>query len=389
MTATIFSKKNVAIFGSTGSIGEHTLKIIEQNLDEFYPRVLTAFNNFEKLIQQAKKFNPEYVCIGNDNYYSKVKEALEGLPIKVYAGTQGLIEVAEVKNDIVIAGITGIAGLPPTLAAIKNSDVLGLANKESLVCAGQLFIEECKKHNTKIIPVDSEHNSLFQILSGDKNINEVTKVTITASGGPFLRKDLSEFAEIKLADALNHPNWSMGNKITVDSATMVNKALEVIEAYYLFPKVKNNIEVVVHPESIVHAIAHYVDGSVKALLAAHDMRVPIAYVLGYPKRIRQEELSLDITQINTLTFEQPDLSKFRVLAMVRDVIAEGKALPIVFNAANEIFVNLFLNEIINFVDIVTNIESVLNNFANLEVENLEHIFEIDREARSQANKLVA
>ncbi|MBT4879100.1 MAG: 1-deoxy-D-xylulose-5-phosphate reductoisomerase [Alphaproteobacteria bacterium] len=387
MTISVFKKRKVAIFGSTGSIGASTLKIISANESKFIAYILTANNNYKKLIKQARKYKPEYICIVNELHYADVKDALADMPIKIFAGENGLNELAELETDIVISAIMGLAGLSPTLHAIKNTEILALANKESLVCASNFILDECAKYNTKLVPLDSEHNSIYQLLENEADESAINKITITASGGPFLNWDISKFANITLSDALKHPNWVMGKKITVDSATMVNKALEIIEANYLFPQFKNKIEVVVHPESIIHALISFRDGSIKSLLAAHDMRVPISHALSYPDRLEQSEICLNISELGSLNFLKPDLIKFRVLKLVEFILAEGKALPIIFNAANEVMVDKFLKEEILFTDIVNNIEIILDKFKNIQVENLEHLYAIDAEARNRANNL--
>ena len=386
MQEDIESIKKISIFGSTGSIGQNSLKIIAANPDKFKVNILTAHNNYEQLIIQARKFKPDYIAIANSDYYQNVKEALIDYPVKILAGRNGLLELAAYNSDIFISAISGIAALAPTLHGIKNTKILAIANKESIVCASKFILSACKKYNTKLVPVDSEHNALYQILTSENDFSVIDKLTITASGGPFLYKDYNQFAHITLKDALKHPNWSMGKKITIDSATMVNKALELIEANNLFPEIKN-IDVVIHPESIVHALVSYKDGAIKSLLAPHDMRVPLAYAMSSSARLNQNECKLDITEIGSLNFLKPDLQKFQVLRLVEDIMHEGKALPIVFNAANEVMVDLFLNEEILFTDIVKNIEILVNKFNNLEVENIEHIYDIDAETRINASRL--
>ena len=373
-------KKTITILGATGSIGTSCLSIIAENPELFDVIALTANNNWKKISQIARKFRPKYICLTNDKYYLNLKKSLSDLDISIISGVNALSEIAEIKVDICIAAIVGIAGLSPTLKIVQNCNILGIANKETIVCGGNFIINECKKFNTKIIPVDSEHNSIYQLLEKEK-LDQISKIYLTASGGPFLHTDIKDFENITIKSALSHPNWKMGNKITIDSATMVNKGLELIEAYFLFNIKKDKLDVVIHPESIVHALVTFDDGAIKSLLGVHDMRVAISYVFGYPKRIKQDHLQFNFLQPFSLNFSPPDLLKFRALYLAQEVLKQEGIMPVVFNAANEILVNMFLDKKIKFVDIVSNIEKVLNSYSNIRAEGIEHICEIDTQAR--------
>ena len=365
--------KEVILLGATGSIGDSSLKIIRENSDKFTIKALFANNNWQKLAKLAKEFKPELVCIFNEKHYQNLKESLPNFNIS--CGETAINEISSIKSDILISAITGIAALKPSFLSLRNTKILALANKESIVCAGNIFLKEAQKHKVTIIPVDSEHNAIYQLLKDDKE--DIKKITLTASGGPFLNRDLQTFKDIKIAEALQHPNWNMGNKITIDSSTMVNKALEMIEAHFLFSLPENKISVVIHPESIIHSFVHYIDGNIKALLGEHDMRLAISYALSFPKRLEQKELCYDITKYNNLSFFEPDLKKFPILNIARKVIKEGGIMPIIFNVSNEIAVDLFLNKKISFVQIVEFINKNLDSFKNEKLESIEQIFEIN------------
>ncbi len=371
-------KKEIAIFGATGSIGSSTINIIRANSDKFSCKVLTANQNKQKLIALAKEFLPQYICIADDQHYEYLKAELSNLPIKIMAGKSGMQEASLIENDLTVAAITGISGLPIILNALTVTKYLALANKEAVVCAGELLNKLCKEHNTTLLPIDSEHNSLFQLLEGKKQ-QELKHITITASGGPFLKHEFAELQQVTVQDTLNHPNWQMGNKITVDSATMVNKALELIEAHFLFNLAEENIKTIIHPESIIHALVHYIDGSVQALLGSTDMRVAIAHALAYPTRIVQDDLLIDLTRVQQLNFIEADPLKTKAILLAREVIRQGGIKPIVFNAINEICVELFLAEKLSFLAIVETIAKILPQFSSAKIENIEHIFAVHDE----------
>ncbi len=370
--------KEISILGVTGSIGDSSLQIIAENPNLFSLKIATANNNYQKLILIAKKFQPKYICIRNKKYFSEVKSALSDYKeIKIFAGECGLLEITAIESDIVISAIIGVAGLRPTLNAVKCNKILALANKESIVCAGDILINEAKQHNCKIIPIDSEHNAIFQLIENDNS--DIASITLTASGGAFLhRKNLEQ---VTIEDALKHPNWKMGKKITIDSSTMVNKALEMIEACFLFNLKESQASVVIHPESIIHSFVSYIDGNVKALCGQHNMRLAIAHSLNYPNRLEQKNLMLDIQKLTNLSFLSPDINKFKVLDLVRDVLREGGIMPIIFNSSNEVAVSLFLAGKIKFTEIIFMIEDSLSKFSNQKIEDINHIFEIDNMVR--------
>jgi len=380
--------KRIAILGSTGSIGTQTLEIISKYPDRFSVEVLTANNNVDLLIKQAIQFLPDTVVLANDNHYLKLSKSLSHLPIKVYSGSEAVEQVVTSSEiDIVLTAMVGYSGLRPTIEAIKSGKVIALANKETLVVAGEIISKLVHKHHSKIIPVDSEHSAILQCLVGESG-NEIEKITLTASGGPFRNLSLEELKLVTPERALAHPNWDMGNKITIDSASMMNKGLEVIEARWLFDLKPGQIEVIVHPQSIIHSFVHFTDGSVKAQLGLPDMRLPIVYALEYPERIRTDLPRFDLKDYNSLTFEQVDLKKFRNLALAFQALDEGGTAPCVMNAANEIAVDSFLNKIIGFTDMTVLIEEVMEKIEivyNPDLKTLEHI---DTRARQEAMKIV-
>src|SRR5688572_5509185 len=328
--------KRIGIFGSTGSIGTQALEVIAAHPDLFSAEVLTARQNDELLISQALKFNPNIVVIGDEKKYLKVKEALAGTDIKVFAGEQAVEDVAAMDvYDLMIAGIVGYAGLKPTLLAIENGKAIALANKETLVVAGEIMMQKAVEHRAPIIPVDSEHSAIFQCLVGETR-NKVDNIILTASGGPFLGRKPNYLVNIKREHALQHPNWKMGAKITVDSATLMNKGLEMIEARWLFNLKPEQIKVLIHPQSIIHSMVQFEDSSIKAQMGIPDMRLPIQYAMGFPKRIPNELPRFDFGKMNTLTFEEPDIKTFRNLGLAIEALNKGGNLPSVMNAANEI-----------------------------------------------------
>lgn len=345
------SKKRIAILGSTGSIGTQTLDVIEANPEIFSVEVLTAQNNADLLIEQAVKFLPKVVVIGNESFYDKVSAALSYFPIKVYGGNSALVSVVESDSiDIVLTAMVGYAGLLPTIHAIKAGKNIALANKETLVVAGELITNLAKEYNVSIYPVDSEHSAIFQCLAGEEN-NPIEKIILTASGGPFRGKDSTFLAAVTKQQALKHPNWSMGAKITIDSATLMNKGLEVIEAKWLFDLTAGQIDVIVHPQSIVHSMVQFEDGSIKAQMGLPDMKLPIQYALHYPYRLKSSFPRFDFTAYPSLTFEKPDMETFRNLAIAYQALEKRGNAACIVNAANEIAVEAFLQDKIGFLEI--------------------------------------
>lgn len=380
--------KRIAIFGSTGSIGTQALDVIAANKDKFSAEILTAQTNYELLIKQALAFNPNCVVIGDESKYIKVKEALAKTDTKVFAGENALQEVAAFNNyDMMLAGIVGYAGLKPTLTAIENGKPIALANKETLVVAGEIIMQKALEKRVPIIPVDSEHSAIFQCLVGEGR-NKIEKIILTASGGPFFGKKPNFLVNVKRDHALQHPNWSMGAKITIDSATLMNKGLEMIEARWLFNLQPEQIQVIVHPQSIIHSMVQFNDGSIKAQMGLPDMKLPIQYALAYPQRIDNHFPRYDFRKPNTLTFEEPDLRTFRNLALAIDAMNNGGNMPCVLNAANEIAVFAFLKNRIGFLDITEVVEQAINKIKFIAKPTLEELFESDAEARIFAATLM-
>ncbi|NCT74194.1 MAG: 1-deoxy-D-xylulose-5-phosphate reductoisomerase [Chitinophagaceae bacterium] len=380
--------RRIAIFGSTGSIGTQALEVIAANPDRFTAEVLTAQSNDALLIQQAKQFNPNIVVIGDDKKYQKVKEALSGTDVKVFAGAAALEEVAAMDcYDLMLAAIVGYAGLRPTLKAIRTGKPVALANKETLVVAGDIVMQEALNHRVPVIPVDSEHSAIFQCLVGETR-NKIEKIVLTASGGPFLGRKPNYLVNVKREHALQHPNWSMGAKISIDSATLMNKGLEMIEAKWLFNLKPDQIQVVVHPQSIIHSMVQFEDGSIKAQMGLPDMKLPIQYALAFPRRIPNQFPRFDFRKYNTLTFEEPDLRTFRNLALAIEALEKGGNLPAVMNAANEIAVYAFLRNRVNFLDMTDVIEKVMHKVPFIATPTLEEYFESDGEARSYAADII-
>ena len=382
-------KKNIVILGSTGSIGTQALEVIESNPSLFEVFALTAGNNVDLLIMQARKFLPEMVVIANENLYPKLKEALLDLPIKVFAGADAIAQVASMEVvDIVLTAMVGYAGLKPTIAAVKAGKKIALSNKETLVVAGELINELCQQHRATIIPVDSEHSAIFQCLTGEGN-NPVEKLILTASGGPFRTFNWNELEHVTPAQALKHPNWDMGAKITIDSASMMNKGFEVIEAKWLFGVPVGQIDVVVHPQSIIHSMVQFADGSVKAQLGLPDMKLPIQYAFTYPDRIKTNFPRLDFSLYPQFTFEKPDVERFRNLALAYDAIARSGNAPCILNAANEVVVAAFLKEKIGFLQMSEVIETVLNKATFIEKPGYDDYVMTDAEARRMAEEVIA
>ena len=381
-------KKRIAIFGSTGSIGTQALEVIKANPEIFEAEILTAQTNWELLVNQALEYKPNAVVIGDNLLYQKVKEALSATNTKVFAGEEALVEAADFDSyDMMLAGIVGFAGLKPTLKAVEKGKAVALANKETLVVAGDIVMQKAYENRAPIIPVDSEHSAIFQCLVGEGR-NKVEKIILTASGGPFLGKKPNFLVNVKRDHALKHPNWTMGAKITIDSATLMNKGLEVIEAKWLFNLKPEQIQVVVHPQSIVHSMVQFEDGSMKAQMGIPDMKLPIQYAMAFPQRIANTFPRLDFKKCATLSFEEPDIKTFRNLALATEALHKGGNMPCILNAANEIAVWAFLRNRIGFLDITAVVEKAMQQVAFIEKPSLEQYFETDGEARTFAASLI-
>lgn len=381
-------KKQIAILGSTGSIGTQALQVIEEHPDQYEAYVLTANNRVDELIAQARKFVPEAVVIANEAHYPALKEALADLPIKVYAGEDAICQiVAEKPIDIVLTAMVGYAGLKPTIHAIRARKTIALANKETLVVAGELINELAHINHTPILPVDSEHSAVFQCLAGEAD-NALEKVILTASGGPFRTFTHEQLRHVTKEEALRHPNWEMGAKITIDSASMMNKGFEVIEAKWLFGVRPEQIEVVVHPQSIVHSMVQFEDGAVKAQLGMPDMRLPIQYAFSYPKRLKASFPRLDWAQCTQLTFEQPDTGRFRNLALAYEALHRAGNMPCIVNAANEVVVDAFLHDRVSFLDMSRIIEQTMERATYLRKPTYDDYVATDAEARRIARELI-
>jgi len=382
------SKKRIAIFGSTGSIGSQALEVIQANPGLFSVEVLTAQTSDDLLIRQAQHFKPNIVVIGEEKKYEKVRDALSGLPIKVFAGEKALEEVAAMDiYDMMLAAIVGFAGLRPTLCAVERGKAVALANKETLVVAGDIVMRKALENRSPVIPVDSEHSAIFQCLIGETR-NRIEKIILTASGGPFLGKKPNFLVNVKRDHALQHPNWNMGAKITIDSATLMNKGLEMIEAKWLFNLRPEQVQVVIHPQSIIHSMVQFEDGSIKAQMGLPDMKLPIQYALGFPLRMANEFPRYDFRKPNTLTFEEPDTKTFRNLSLATEALFKGGNLPCVLNAANEIAVFAFLRNRIGFLDMTDLVERTMQHVPFIERPSLEEYFESDGEARNFAASLI-
>lgn len=378
--------KKLSVLGSTGSVGTQTMEVIRSNRDIFSLEAVVANSSVDLLEQQVKEFRPKLAVVYDESKYAELKSRV-GSITEVATGLEGIIAAATIAEaDTVVSSIVGIAGLIPTYHAINNKKNIALANKETLVAGGRLIMSKAKENNVSILPVDSEHSAIFQSISSNKK-SQISKLILTASGGPFRTRSKEELQRATLADALNHPNWKMGKKITVDSATLMNKGLEVIEAKWLFDVTAKEIEVCVHPQSIIHSMVEFVDGAIIAQLGLPDMKLPIQYALTYPERLPMQGERLDLTKLGTLTFEKPDTDKFRCLKLAYDALNAGDSACIVVNGANEAAVELFLNGKINYIDIPRLIEDVLEKH---EIQNnltLEEIIEIDKWARSLTQEL--
>lgn len=377
--------KRITVLGSTGSIGCSTLDLVERNPERFQIEALTANRNVDALIEQARQFKPRIAVIGEDHHYDALKIGLEGTGIEAAAGESALSEAAARPVDLLMAGIVGAAGLAPTLSGIRQGTVVALANKETLVCAGDLVLREVDMHGATLLPVDSEHNAIFQVFDFDQS-DRVERIILTASGGPFRTTSRDAMAAMTPEQAVAHPNWSMGAKISVDSATLMNKGLEAIEAYYLFPVSRNQIDIVVHPQSVIHSMVEYIDGSVLAQMGTPDMRTPIAFAMAWPDRMASPSARLDFATIGSLTFEAPDLDRFPALRLAREALEAGQVAPTVLNAANEVAVHGFLERRIGFLDISRIVEETLSNVSNVPLSDLETVIGVDLEARRVAER---
>ena len=381
-------KRRIAIFGSTGSIGKQTLEIIDENPELFSAEILTASTNADLLIEQALQYDPNIVVIADESQFSAVQTALMNTNTKVFAGDQALVDVASMDcYDLMIAAIVGFAGLKPTLKAIETGKPVGLANKETLVVAGDIVMRTAAENRVPIIPVDSEHSAIFQCLVGEGR-NKIDRVILTASGGPFLGKKPNFLVNVKREHALQHPRWQMGAKISIDSATLMNKGLEMIEAKWLFNLTPQQIHVIVHPESIIHSMVEFEDGSIKAQMGLPNMKVPIQYAMSFPHRIQSKFPRYDFLKPDALHFEKPDLKTFRNLALASEALNKGGNLPCIVNAANELAVYAFLHNRIGFLEMTDVIEKTMTKISFIERPTLEDYFETDGEARNFAATLV-
>ena len=382
-------KKNIAILGSTGSIGTQALEVIAANSDRFQVEVLTAHSNAELLAEQALKFKANAVVIQDESKYQNLKDRLFDEGIKVYCGSDALAEVVEMETiDMVLTALVGFSGLKPTMRAIEAGKQIALANKETLVVAGELVTKAAREKGVNIYPVDSEHSAIFQCLTGEFH-NPIEKIYLTASGGPFRGMSLDALQSVTPAQALKHPNWDMGSKITIDSASMMNKGLEVIEAKWLFGLKPEQIDVIVHPQSIIHSVVQFEDGSMKAQMGLPDMKLPIQYALGYPERLKSDFPRFNFMDYPQLTFEKPDFKSFRNLQFAYDAMHKGGNAPCVLNAANEVAVKEFLNGNIGFLAMSDLIEDCLQNVGHISKPSLADYFETDRETRAYADSKIA
>jgi 1-deoxy-D-xylulose-5-phosphate reductoisomerase len=379
--------KRITILGSTGSIGTSTIDLIERDPGAFQIEVLTANGNVELLADQARRLNARLAVVADEDKYDALKKALAGTPVTVAAGRQALIDAAAMPSDWVMAAIVGAAGLEPTMAAVRRGAVIALANKECLVCAGPLMTEEIAAHGATMLPVDSEHNAIFQVFDFD-HPESIERIILTASGGPFRTASLDDMKSVTPAQAVAHPNWDMGAKISVDSATMMNKGLELIEAHHLFHLAEDRIDILVHSQSIIHSMVAYVDGSVLAQLGTPDMRTPISFTLAWPERMAAPSERLDLGRIGKLTFEAPDYQRFPAIRLAREALKTGGAAPTILNAANEEAVHGFLDGRIGFLDIPRTVEATLEKIPAEPLTTLDDVYRVDAEARAVAHDLV-
>jgi len=378
--------KSVTILGSTGSIGCNTVDLLERNPEIYKVEALTANSNVELLATQARNLSAKLAVVADPKRYGDLKDLLAGSGIAAAAGPDAVAEAADRPAEWVMASIVGAAGLAPTLQAVRRGATIGLANKECLVSAGDIFVKELRGNGASLVPVDSEHSAIFQVFDFEQS-DKVRTVTLTASGGPFREKSLEDMADATPAQAVAHPNWDMGAKISIDSATMMNKGLEMIEAFHLFPIIEDQIDILIHPQSVVHSMVEYVDGSVLAQMGTPDMRTPIAYALAWPDRMEAPSPRLDLREVATLTFEDPDPTRFPALRLAREALQKGGGAPTLLNAANEVAVDLFLREKIGFLDIMRIVEDTLDSVPVRSLDSLEDVVEADAEARRHAAKV--
>ena len=380
--------RRISILGSTGSIGTNTIDLIERDPASYRVEALTAYRSVELLAEQARKFDARFVAVADPDKYADLKSAMSGTDAEIAAGPDAIVEAAARDADWVMAGIVGAAGLEPTLEAARQGAVVAFANKECLVCAGDLMLEEIAQSGATLLPVDSEHNAIFQVFEFDRRAT-VEKIILTASGGPFRDRTRDEMKNVTPAEAVAHPNWDMGAKISVDSATMMNKGLELIEAYYLFGLPEDRIDILVHPQSIIHSMVAYVDGSVLAQLGTPDMRTPISYTLAWPQRMEAPSARLDLGDIATLTFEAPDSERFPALRLARAALKTGGSAPTILNASNEEAVAGFLAEKVGFLDIPRIVEETLEKMPGSDIRSVEDVLAVDAEARRVARGLMS
>jgi len=381
----VAAPKRVTVLGSTGSVGANTLEIIRQGGDKFEIVALTANRNVSGLANQAKDFKPNLAVIADASMYRELAEALEGTGVRPAAGQEALLEAACLPADWIMAGIVGAAGLAPTLAAVKQGTIVALANKECLVAAGTLFMDAIRKHGTTLIPVDSEHSAIFQVFDFEQK-DKVQRIVLTASGGPFRMLSVSQMAHVTPEQAMAHPNWNMGPKISVDSATMMNKGLELIEAHHLFGMDEARIEILVHPQSVVHSLVEYADGSLLGQLGKPDMRTPIAFALGWPDRLETEIQRFDLAEIGELTFERPSYDRFPALGLAREALKSGGSGSTILNAANEVAVAKFLAGRLGFLQIANIVDATMSNFSVRKLANIDDVISVDAEARRFADQ---
>lgn len=381
------TRKTVSVFGSTGSVGKSTVALLDYHQDKYDVDVLSAHTNVDLLAKQAKKLNAKYAVIVDDTKYEDLKERLKSTNTKVMSGRSALLDMARHSVDWVMMAIVGMAGLEPIFNAIPNGKVVAIANKEPLVAAGSLLMSQARKYETTILPVDSEHNAIFQVFE-ESNRQSIDKIILTASGGPFRTWDVKNIMKASPEQAVDHPNWSMGAKISVDSASMMNKGLEVIEAYHLFDMPADKIDVLVHPQSIIHSMVQYCDGSILAQMGVPDMSTPIVNALGYPERLKTCGKTLDIKTLSRLTFEAPDVMKFPALALAYECLKIGGNAPLVLNVANEVAVSSFLRGNILFGDMIEIIERVLSEVKNRSVSNLAEILDMEQDVRTVTESIV-
>jgi len=382
------SSKTITILGSTGSVGRSAIDLISGHRDKFKVRALTANKNVKLLASQARDLNTEVAVIADKTLYKNLKKALEGTSIRAEAGNESVVSVAGLQVDWVLAAIVGAAGIESTLEAIRQGTTVALANKESLVCAGPFMMEEVRKHGTTLLPVDSEHNAIFQVINTEQHA-QIKRVVLTASGGPFLRRTRDELRDVTPEQAIKHPTWSMGAKISVDCATMINKSLEIMEASYLFQLESEKIDVLIHPQSIVHSMVEYIDGSVLSQMGAPDMRTPLAHTMAWPKRIKTTGDTLNLSNSFSLSFEPVDMERFPALKMARQILQAESGAPVVFNAANEVAVEAFLSRRLNFSEIERIVEEVLQIAPIQSILSLHDVFQLDLDARRIAEKVIA